>query len=157
MSTSHHAAYVVMAIEKAKESVAQGGFPAGAIVVKDGHIIGEGISIGNILHDPTSHGEMSSIRSACQNIKTSDLSGATLYASMQPCLMCLGAAMWAGINEIVYACPQSKVAAEYYGGHYNTDLLIPQFIKPIRTIQLVEFEADSLEVVAQWEELLAKT
>ena len=145
-----------MAIEKAKESVARGGFPAGAIIIKDGNIIGEGISIGNILHDPTSHGEMASIRNACQNLKSSSLSGATLYASMQPCLMCLGAAMWAGITEIVYACPQNKVPGDYYGGNYSTESLLPKFINPISTIHFPDLEQESMDVVSKWEISLSK-
>lgn len=104
--------FLQLAIAKAKESAAQGGFPAGAVVVKNGEIIGEGISIGNTLNDPTSHGEMASIREACKNLKTSDLSSSVLYASMQPCLMCLGASMWSAIPKIVFACPKEKVSAD---------------------------------------------
>ena len=110
--------FLQKAILKAKESVEQGGFPAGAIVVKNGEIVGEGVSVGNKLNDPTSHGEMASIREACKNLKTSDLSGSVLYASMQPCLMCLGASMWSAIPKIVFACPKEKVSADYYCGHY---------------------------------------
>ncbi len=64
--------FLLKAIEKAKESVAHGGFPAGAIVVKNGQIIGSGISIGGFLNDPTAHGEMASIRDACKNLNTSN-------------------------------------------------------------------------------------
>ena len=92
-SNNDHRSFLQEAINLAKESVAQGGFPAGAVVVKEGKIIGRGISIGNKLNDPTSHGEMSSIRDACSNLKSSDLSGSTLYSSMQPCLMCFAASM----------------------------------------------------------------
>lgn len=101
--------FLQKAILKAKESVAHGGFPAGAIVVKNGEIVGEGVSVGNKLNDPTSHGEMASIREACKNLKTSDLSDSVLYASMQPCLMCLGASMWSAIPKIIFACPKEKV------------------------------------------------
>jgi tRNA(Arg) A34 adenosine deaminase TadA len=69
--------FLELAIEKAKESVAQDGFPAGAVVAKDGQVIGVGISIGNSLNDPTSHGETAAIRDACKNLKTTDLSGST--------------------------------------------------------------------------------
>src|SRR3989344_4526285 len=93
--------FLQRAIKKAKESMVQGGFPAGAIIVRNGEIIGEGVSIGNKLNDPTSHCELASIREACKNLKTSDLSGSVLYASMQPCLMCLGASMWSAIPKIV--------------------------------------------------------
>lgn len=112
--------FLIKAIEKAKESVADGGFPAGAVVVKNSQIVGSGISVGNKLNDPTSHGEMASIRDACKNLKTTDLSDCVLYASMEPCLMCFGASMWASISKIVFACSKEKVSEEYYGGHYKS-------------------------------------
>lgn len=147
-------AFLRHAIEKAKESVARGGFPAGAIVVKNGKIIGNGISVGNILHDPTSHGEIASLRDACKNIESSDLSGSTLYASMQPCSMCLSACMWASVSKIIFACPQDKVAKEYYGGTYNSQDINNKFNHPLEIIQIQALEEDSIRVVKQWEESL---
>lgn len=142
------------AITKAKESVAQGGFPAGAIIVKNGEIIGEGVSVGNKLNDPTSHGEMASIREACKNLKTSDLSGSVLYASMQPCLMCLGASMWSAISQIVFACSKEKVSADYYGGRYRPSAINSELIHPIKLIHLAEMEEESLAIVREWEKSL---
>ena len=146
--------FLQRAIKKAKESAAQGGFPAGAIVVKNGEIIGEGISIGNKLSDPTSHGEMASIRAACKNLNTSDLSGSILYASMQPCLMCLGASMWSAIPRIVFACPKEKVSAEYYGGHYELSAINTRLTRPIELVHFVELEDESLAIVREWEKSL---
>lgn len=139
------------AIEKAKESVAQGGFPAGAVVVKNGEIVGKGVSIGNKLNDPTSHGEMAAIREACKNLKTSDLSDSVLYASMQPCLMCLGASMWSAIPKIVFACPKEKVSAEYYGGHYQSTAINSELMHPIKLVHFAELENESLAIVRKWE------
>ena len=144
-------AFLRQAIEKAKESVAKGGFPAGAVVTKDGKIIGEGISIGNILHDPTSHGEIASLRDACVQIQNSNLSGSTLYASMQPCVMCLSACMWASVSKVVFACSQENVAKEYYGGTYNSEDLNKTFSQPIEIKQLPDLEDESLQVVKEWE------
>jgi len=146
--------FLEKAIEKAKESVKLGGFPAGAIVVRDGRIIGEGVSVGNTLNDPTSHGEMASIRHACEGLKTSDLSGSVLYASMQPCLMCLGASMWSSIPKIVFACSKEKVADDYYGGDYNSSDINMTFINPIELIHFGELEEESLKVVRKWEATL---
>jgi guanine deaminase len=146
-----HEQFLKRAIEKAKESAKQGGFPAGAIVVKNRQIIGEGISIGNILNDSTSHGEMAALRDACKNLSTSDLSGVTLYASMQPCVMCFGAAMWRGISEIIYACSMKQVSPEYYGGHINTAALSQQLLQPIKLTYCPELSAESLAIVEQWE------
>ena len=102
--------YLLLAIEQANKSVGEGGFPAGAIIVKNGKIIGEGISVGNILHDPTSHGETQCVRNACKNIQSSDLSGATLYASMESCAMCLNSCMWSGISRIVFALSKDNLS-----------------------------------------------
>lgn len=143
--------FLEKAIEKARESVLQGGFPAGAIVVKDGEIIGEGISIGNKLNDPTSHGEMMAVRDACKNIASSDLNGAILYASMEPCSMCHSASMWSGIKKIVFACAKTKVSPEYYGGIYKTETLNDTFNNPLEIVQLSDLEDESLGVVRKWE------
>jgi tRNA(Arg) A34 adenosine deaminase TadA len=145
--------FLKLAINKADESVNEGGFPAGAVVVKDGIVIGEGISIGNKLNDPTSHGEMSSIRNACKNIGQSDLSGATLYASMQPCIMCFSASMWSSISRIVYACGSDKVSNKYYGGTYQVSEINDKFNNKIEIVHANELEEESLNVVRKWESL----
>lgn len=143
--------YAKKAIENARYSVEKGGFPAGAVVVKDGQIISEGISIGNKLNDPTSHGELSAIRDACKKLATSNLEGAVLYTSMEPCSMCHSAAMWSGISKIIFCLPKDKVSSEYYGGEYRTILLNDSFNKPLVIEQEVSLEKDSLEVVHDWE------
>ena len=143
--------FMLHAIKKAKESVAAGGFPAGAVVVVDGKVVGEGISIGGKLHDPTSHGEMAAIRDACKNLKSSDLSHATLYASMQPCLMCFAASAWAAIGKIVYACPQKAVSATYYAGHYDMASINSTLLLPIEIIHFVKMEGQSMDVISVWE------
>ncbi len=143
--------YIKLAIEQAIESVNQGGFPAGAIVAKDDSIIGRGISIGNKRNDPTSHGEMEAIRDACKNINAGDLSDATLYASMQPCIMCFGATMWSSIGRVAFACSKEKVSDEYYGGHYKIVDVNQQLNHSIKIEHLKEFEEESLKVVEEWE------
>lgn len=139
------------AIEKAKESVVKGGFPAGAVVVKDGKIIGSGISIGNTLFDPTSHGEIAAIRNACVNLKTSELLNTVIYTSMEPCSMCFSATMWAGIMKIVFACSKEKVSEQYYGGHYHIMTINGQLIHPIQLVHIADLENESLNVVREWE------
>lgn len=142
------------AIKLAKESVQAGGFPAGAIVVKNGKIIGRGTSVGNIIHDPTAHGETAAIRNACSNLKISDLSGSILYASMEPCAMCLCAAMWSSISKIIYACSSNHVSNEYYGGAYDESEINKTFNRPIDIKQIVELEAASLKIIREWEKKL---
>lgn len=144
--------YLQLAIDQAQKSVLEDGFPAGAVIVKDGKVIGEGISIGNILHDPTAHGETQCIRNACKNIQSSDLSGATLYSSMETCAMCLNSSMWAGISRIVFALSKDKLSNLYYGGNYSTKEVVKNFLKPIEVIHLAEFEESSFKIVQQWED-----
>ncbi len=146
--------FLEKALEQALESVALGGFPAGAIVIQNGAIIGRGISIGNKLNDPSAHGEMCSIREACGKLATSDLLGCTLYASMQPCVMCLGACAYSGISKIVYACAKEKVSDEYYGGHYNLQSINTDLSHPIELVHIEELEEESLEIVKGWEKSL---
>lgn len=153
---TEHDRFVKKSIEKATESVAAGGFPAGAVVVVKGKIVGEGISIGNTLNDPTSHGELTAIRDACNNLNTTELKGSTLYASMEPCSMCHSAAMWAGIKKIVYACSKEKVSSLYYGGTYKTSSLNDVFNKPITLIHIHNQEKESLMLVKQWEATFLK-
>lgn len=143
--------YLAKAIELAKESIAAGGFPAGAVVVKDGKIMGTGISIGNLIHDPTSHGEIAAIQDACANLETSDLSGSTLYGSLEPCSMCLSAAMWAGLARVVFAGRKSMVSADYYGGTSESQSLNMTFIRPLELTHLPEQEEAALLLVTEWE------
>jgi len=148
---NQHQQFLQKAIEKAEESVGLGGFPAGALIVKDGKIIGQGVSIGNKLNNPTSHGEMACIIDACQKLNKSELNGTTLYASMQPCIMCFGAAMWSGVSTIVFACSRDKVSLEYYGGEYDVAEVNKKFLRPIKIVHFAELEGASLEVVKKWE------
>lgn len=97
--------FMKVAIEEAEEGIKLGhGGPFGAVIVKDGKIIGQGHN--NVVKnkDCTCHGEMEAIRNACQNLKTFDLKGADIYTTGEPCPMCLGAILWSNINHIYYGC-----------------------------------------------------
>ena len=79
------------------------GGPFGAVVYKDGKIVGKGVNrvVGN--NDPTAHAEIQAIRNACQNLKTFDLTGCELYATGYPCPMCMSAIIWANIKKVYYS------------------------------------------------------
>jgi tRNA(Arg) A34 adenosine deaminase TadA len=141
--------FLALAIEKATESVSAGGFPAGAVLVSDGAVVGSGISIGNLTADPTAHAEMTAIREACAKLGTGDLSGATLYASLQPCAMCLAAAVWASVSRIVYACAKEKVSGDYYG---HVSLVVDPDVA-ISLVHAREMEADVVSIMKTWEEM----
>ena len=82
--------------------------PIGAVVVRDGHMIGRGRNRRERLADPTHHAEIEAIREAAQSAGTWRLDGATLYATVEPCAMCAGAAVNARLARIVYGCPDPK-------------------------------------------------
>ena len=95
--------YMDKAIELAENSVYTGcGGPFGAVVVKDS--CGEGYGHNKVIkhHDPTAHAEIIAIRNACSRLQTHDLTGCDLYASSEPCPMCLGAVYWSNIHTVYY-------------------------------------------------------
>lgn len=79
------------------------GGPFGAVVYKDGKIVGKGVNrvVGN--NDPTAHAEIQAIRNACENLKTFDLTGCELYATGYPCPMCMSAIIWSNIKKVYYS------------------------------------------------------
>lgn len=82
------------------------GGPFGAVVVKDGVIIGKGCNRVTSDNDPTAHAEVTAIRAACKNLSTFDLSGAEIYSTCEPCPMCLSAIYWAKIVTVYYSLTQ---------------------------------------------------
>lgn len=95
------------AIALAVESVAAGGGPFGAVVVKDGRIVSRGSNRVTLANDPTAHAEVNAIRQAAAALGTFDLSGCELYTSCEPCPMCLGAIYWAHIDKVYYGCTKA--------------------------------------------------
>lgn len=94
--------YMMEAIQLSKASIKKGGGPFGAVIVKEGRIIGRGQNAVVNSFDPTAHAEIVAIRQACQTISSHDLSGATIYTSCEPCPMCLSAIWWSRIQKIYY-------------------------------------------------------
>jgi guanine deaminase len=88
-----------------------GARPYGAVVVKDGKIVGEGLNQAAKNFDPTSHGEVEAIRDACRNLKTTDLSGSDLYTSCEPCSVCVATMLMAGIARMYYGASLDQSAA----------------------------------------------
>lgn len=100
----HEPAYFMKrAIALARQGMLQGaGGPFGAVIVRDGVIIGEGWNRVLATNDPTAHGEVSAIRDACAKLGTFSLDGCEIHTTGQPCPMCLGAIHWARIGKIYY-------------------------------------------------------
>ena len=87
----------------------QGG-PFGALVVRDGDVVGRGFNRVIATNDPTAHAEVVAIRQACRKLKTFELRGCEIYASCEPCPMCLAAIHWARIERIWYASDREDAA-----------------------------------------------
>ncbi|MEM7309060.1 MAG: nucleoside deaminase [Planctomycetota bacterium] len=99
------------AIELARASVATGGGPFGAVVVRGGEVVAEGANRVVLGCDPTAHAEVEAIRNACRALGTHDLAGCELYASSEPCPMCAAAIHWARVDRLVYAASRDDAAA----------------------------------------------
>lgn len=103
--------FMQKAIELSFEGMnANEGGPFGAIIVKDGVIIGQGSNKVTSSNDPTAHAEIIAIRAACNQLNTYELSGCEIYTSCEPCPMCLSAIYWAHIDKINYACTRYDAA-----------------------------------------------
>lgn len=97
--------FMEAALQEAYEGIEKNhGGPFGAVVVKDGRIVGRGHNRVLYKKDPTCHGEMEAIRDACKNLETHDLTGCQLYTTAEPCPMCLGGILWSNIQEVYFGC-----------------------------------------------------
>ena len=103
--------WMAIALTLAKKAQQQGEVPVGAIIVQDNKVIGEGWNqvIGE--HDPTAHAEIKALRAASQTIKNYRLIGATMYVTLEPCLMCAGALIHARVDRVVFAAKEPKTGA----------------------------------------------
>lgn len=105
--------FLQQAVELALSNVEQGGRPFGAVIVKNAEVISTGVNQILTTGDPTSHAELNALRQAAQNLKSTSLKDCVVYASGQPCPMCLAALRMAGVEKIVYA--YSNADAEPFG------------------------------------------
>jgi tRNA(Arg) A34 adenosine deaminase TadA len=94
--------FMERAVALAADNVRQGGQPFGAVLVKDGRILAEGVNELHLVHDVSGHAELLAIRRAQQKLQTDDLSDCIMYASGEPCAMCFTAMAFAGIRRVYY-------------------------------------------------------
>lgn len=140
---------MMKAIELSMNSVANGGGPFGAVIVKDGKIVAEGSNCVTLNNDPTAHAEVTTIRKACTALNTFDLSGCEIYTSCEPCPMCLSAIYWARIERIYYGC--DKVDAKNIG--FDDSFIYEQIeLKPeLRSIPSSQvLHTEALEAFRMW-------
>ncbi|MDX9726727.1 MAG: nucleoside deaminase [Bacteroidales bacterium] len=119
--------YLRAAIKIADDAIVEGGGPFGAVITSKGTILASSSNRVVINHDPTAHAEILAIREAASLLGTHDLGGCVLYASCEPCPMCLGAIYWSGIRRVVYASGRSDAAAAGFDDEhiYNEIALDP--------------------------------
>jgi tRNA(Arg) A34 adenosine deaminase TadA len=123
-------------------STAGDGGPFGAVIVRDGRIIGEGWNRVIATRDPTAHGEMVAIRDACRRIGSISLEGCVLYTSGQPCPMCLGALYWARIERVYYGFSIQDAARIGFDDQFiHEQLARPAEQRAIPEIALLRAEA----------------
>jgi guanine deaminase len=125
----------------------------GAVIVKDGRIVAEGMNRVVASHDPTWHAEMEAIRLASVTLQSFKLTGCTLYTSAEPCPMCLSACYWAGIESVFYAASVED-ALEY--GNFDDRPIYEQLALPKeqRSIVLTQMLRD--EAIVVWQEYQAR-
>lgn len=103
--------YMQIALELAAEAAEAGEVPVGAIVVKDGAIVGRGYNAPISTHDPSAHAEIRAMRDAANNLGNYRLVGCTLYVTLEPCAMCTGAIQHARIARVVFGASDPKTGA----------------------------------------------
>jgi len=136
--------YMLDAIKKAEENIITGkGGPFGAVVVRDGEIIATAGNCVTSTNDPTAHAEVVAIREACKALDTFDLSGCEIYASCEPCPMCLGAIMWARIDKLYFAANRLDACRAGFDDElFYTELALPVEKQMLKPTQLLQKEAN---------------
>ena len=139
------------AIRLADESVKNGGGPFGAVIVKDGEIVAKSSNSVTIDNDPTAHAEVNTIRQACRNLGTFDLSDCVIYTSCEPCPMCLGAIYWAHISCIYYGNTKKDAAAIDFADDFIYKELETSYEH--RTVPLIPLlRNEAIKTFRAWEE-----
>ena len=147
---SNHEDFMRRAIELSRERMrANDGGPFGAVVVRDGEIIGEGWNRVTSSNDPTAHAEVTAIRKACERVGAFSLEGAVIYTSCEPCPMCLAAIYWARIGKVYYANTREDAAAiDFDDAFLYREIAIDEAHRSLPCEHLLRDEA--FEVFIEW-------
>ncbi len=130
------------AIQIALDSARSGGGPFGAVVVKDGEVIARAGNRVTCDNDPTAHAEIVAIRDACRALGTHQLSGCEVYASSEPCPMCLSAMYWARPDRCFYAASWADAAAAGFDDELiSEELALPEDQRSIPVTQILKEES----------------
>jgi guanine deaminase len=120
--------FLSQAAALAEENMLKGlGGPFGALVVKEGRVVGRGFNQVTSLNDPTAHAEVQAIRDACKNLSSFQLDDCEIYTSCEPCPMCLGALYWARPKAIYFASTRKDAA----DAGFDDDLIYREIVLPV--------------------------
>ncbi len=132
------------ALREAERAFEQDEVPVGAVVVKDGQLVGRGHNLVETLRDPTAHAEMIAITAACETLGDKVLNGCTLYVTLEPCPMCAGAIVWARLSRLVFGAFDEKA------GSASTLYNIPQDERLNHHVEIISGgEADQAAALLQ--------
>jgi guanine deaminase len=145
-----HEYFMKMAIERSQKGMQQNiGGPFGAVIVKDGEVVGKGQNQVTSTNDPTAHAEVVAIRDACKRVNNFSLEDAILYTSCEPCPMCLAACYWARIKKIYYGNSQQDAASiDFDDAFLYKELTLPHESRSLEIIQICRDEA--YKVFEEW-------
>jgi guanine deaminase len=145
------------AIKLSVNNVQEGkGGPFGCVIVKNGKIVARGVNEVTTTNDPTAHAEVVAIREACKKLNSFDLSGCEIYASCEPCPMCLGAIYWARIDKLYFGNTKQDAAAI----NFDDQFIYDEIDKPIaeRKLSIRQLLRDeALEAFIKWQQTVDKT
>jgi guanine deaminase len=144
-------AFMARAIELSIENVRSGrGGPFGAVVVRGGKIIAEGVNCVTAVNDPTAHAEVVAIREACKKLGVFELKDCEMYTSCEPCPMCLGAIYWARPARVYFASTAADASnAGFDDSFIYNEIPQPHAQRKIPMIQMMRDEA--LEAFRTWQ------
>lgn len=144
--------FMARAIQLSIDNVRSGkGGPFGAVVVKAGNVIAEGVNRVTATNDPTAHAEVIAIREACRRLQVFQLKDCELYTSCEPCPMCLGAIYWAHISRVYFG----NVASDAAKIGFDDSMIYAEFTKlpAKRNIPMVQImHQEALAAFRAWEE-----
>jgi len=147
---SNHIRFMKRAAELALYAVENGfGGPFGAVVVKDGKIVGEGFNRVTSTNDPTAHAEVIAIRNACNHLGSFQLTGCEIYSSCEPCPMCLGAIYWARPERLYFGSGRQDAAAAGFDDAFIYDeMALPVKNRKLPLIYLPD--RDAMNAFQSW-------
>jgi len=144
--------FMARAIQLSIDNVVSGqGGPFGAVIVKDGSIIAEGVNRVTATNDPSAHAEVVAIRNACAKLASFELNNCEIYTSCEPCPMCLGAIYWARLVRIYFG----NAAADASKAGFDDSFIYHEFGRPfpLRSIPMVQMmHEDALAAFRAWQE-----